>query len=114
MNNISSGTVVAPAWRFGRGSMARSVVTVVVLTVLADWLFYDQDIGISAAIFLAFVGIALAACLRHDHSSRRISRAFVLLAAVAISWVAAAGWLQFILSVVGCAIDAGHGLADRS
>jgi hypothetical protein len=104
MNNISSGTVVAPAWRFGRGSMARSVVTVVVLTVLADWLFYDQDIGISAAIFLAFVGIALAACLRHDHSSRRISRAFVLLAAVAISWVAAAGWLQFILSVVGCAI----------
>ncbi len=59
-----------------------------VLSALADWLFYDQDIGISVAVFIIAAGFAFFACLPNALDQGRMVRAFMALAAAALPWVA--------------------------
>jgi hypothetical protein len=108
MSEVIATPAATPALRFARGGPGRAGVAVLALTALADFLFYQQPgIGISAGLFIGFLGVGYFACLPHAGAPGRRLRAGLVLAASALPWVADAGWDQFLLSLAGCAIACG-------
>jgi hypothetical protein len=91
-------------WRLlARGSYGRRMAMTALLTVLADWLFYGWDLGISVLIFA--VCVAAAAALAAPVQPRRKTMAILLLIlAVAVApVVAGVGLISVSFALLGTA-----------
>ena len=69
---MSSDAIATDSIPTARGGWPWQIAVVVILTALADWLFFRQVVGISLALFVLAVGIGVILTNRVEVSRREV------------------------------------------
>lgn len=87
-----------------RTGLTGKLVIAAVLVMLADWLFLRRPVGISAAVFLVFVALAMLAANPRRATRRELIAGTVLLLAALLPLVEAIGPLSLFFAATGIAL----------